>query len=106
MSERDIRLIIRKPVVTEKSNKMRESENRYVFSVEPTANKRQIKLAVEKLFEVKVVDVRTAIYRGKRSVTMNRNSLRDAFARRPRARSSPFMSALSNWIGTRFAISP
>ena len=72
MSERDVRLIIRKPVVTEKSNKMRETENRYVFSVEPAANKRQIKLAVEKLFNVKVVDVRTAIYRGKRSVTMNR----------------------------------
>ena len=72
MSERDVRLIIRKPVVTEKSNRMRETENRYVFSVEPTANKRQIKLAVEKLFNVKVIDVRTAIYRGKRSVTMNR----------------------------------
>lgn len=72
MSERDIRLIVRKPVVTEKSNRMRETENRYVFSVEPAANKRQIKIAVEKLFNVKVVDVRTAIYRGKRSVTMNR----------------------------------
>ncbi len=72
MSERDVRLIVRKPVVTEKSNRMRESENRYVFSVEPTANKRQIKIAVEKLFNVKVVEVRTAIYRGKRSVTMNR----------------------------------
>lgn len=72
MSERDVRLIVRKPVVTEKSNRMRESENRYVFSVEPAANKRQIKIAVEKLFNVKVVEVRTAIYRGKRSVTMNR----------------------------------
>ncbi len=36
------------------------------------ANKRQIKKAVEELFEVKVTDVRTAIYRGKRAVVMNR----------------------------------
>lgn len=70
--ERDIRLIIQKPVVTEKSNAMREAENRYVFRVEPSANKRQIKVAVEKLFNVKVTEVRTALYRGKKSVVMNR----------------------------------
>jgi len=72
MNEPDIRLLIQKPVVTEKSTAMREAKNRYVFRVSPKANKRQIKAAVERLFNVKVLDVRTAIYRGKRTVVMNR----------------------------------
>ena len=72
MNEPDIRLLIERPVVTEKTTAMREDKNRYVFRVSPKANKRQIKAAVEKLFSVKVLDVRTAIYRGKRTVVMNR----------------------------------
>ncbi len=72
MRGRDIRLIIQKPVVTEKSTALKEDFNRYVFRVEVKANKRQIKKAVEELFEVKVKDVRTAVIRGKRSVVMNR----------------------------------
>ena len=72
MIERDIRLLIQKPIVTEKTTAMREAANRYVFQVSTTANKRQIKAAVEKLFDVTVKDVRTAIYRGKKSVVMNR----------------------------------
>jgi large subunit ribosomal protein L23 len=69
---RDIRLIVQKPVITEKSTTLREGDNRYVFRVDVKSNKRQIKKAVEDLFEVKVKDVRTAIIRGKRSVVMNR----------------------------------
>jgi large subunit ribosomal protein L23 len=65
-------MIIQKPVVTEKSTVLKESHNRYVFRVDVKANKRQIKKAVEDLFEVKVTDVRTAIFRGKMSVVMNR----------------------------------
>jgi len=72
MRGRDIRMIIQKPVVTEKSTALKEDFNRYVFRVEVKANKRQIKKAVEELFEVKVKDVRTAVIRGKRSVVMNR----------------------------------
>ena len=72
MRGRDIRLIIQKPVVTEKSTSLKEDFNRYVFRVEVKANKRQIKKAVEELFEVKVKDVRTAVIRGKKSVVMNR----------------------------------
>lgn len=72
MRGRDIRLIIQKPVVTEKSTALKEDFNRYVFRVDVKANKRQIKKAVEELFEVKVKDVRTAVIRGKRSVVMNR----------------------------------
>ena len=68
----DIRMIIQKPVITEKGATLKETSNRYVFRVDIKANKRQIKKAVEELFDVKVTDVRTAIYRGKRSVVMNR----------------------------------
>jgi len=69
---RDIRMIIQKPVITEKGATLKEQSNRYVFRVDVKANKRQIKKAVEELFDVKVMDVRTAIYRGKRTVVMNR----------------------------------
>jgi large subunit ribosomal protein L23 len=72
MTDPDVRLIIQRPVITEKSALMRETQNRYVFRVAPTANKRQIKAAVEKLFDVRVKDVRTAVFRGKRTVVMNR----------------------------------
>jgi large subunit ribosomal protein L23 len=69
---RDIRFIVQKPVITEKGATLKDSSNRYVFRVDVRANKRQIKKAVEELFAVKVTDVRTAIYRGKKAVVMNR----------------------------------
>lgn len=72
MKDRDIRMIIEKPVITEKSTMLKEGANRFVFKVDVRANKRQIKKAVEALFNVKVIDVRTAVYRGKNSVVMNR----------------------------------
>lgn len=51
--------VIRKPLVTEKSNIGREEQNLVTFAVDPRANKHEIRLAVEQLFQVKVVDVRT-----------------------------------------------
>ncbi len=51
--------IIKAPVVTEKSAYQGQSENIYAFYVDPRANKTEIKLAIEKLFNVKVVDIRT-----------------------------------------------
>ena len=42
-----------------------ETNNRYVFKVQRKANKYQIKDAVEKMFDVKVVNVRTAVLPGK-----------------------------------------
>jgi len=68
----DIRFVIERPLLTEKGAVLKETKNRYVFRVDRNANKRQIKLAVEKLFNVKVKDVRTANYHGKVSVAMNR----------------------------------
>ena len=51
--------IIKAPVVTEKSTKLNQDENKYVFKVDPRANKYEIKNAVEKIFKVKVVDIST-----------------------------------------------
>jgi len=57
--------IIRRPIfLTEKSNTLR-SENQVVFEVSRTANKIQIKTAVQTLFNVKVKSVNTMLYRGK-----------------------------------------
>jgi large subunit ribosomal protein L23 len=72
MSGRDLRLIIQRPVITEKSTVLKEAFNRYVFHVDVKANKMQIRRAVEQMFKVKVKDVRTAVVRGKRAVVMNR----------------------------------
>ena len=50
---------------TEKSLGLRENEHCYSFEVDPEANKLQIRQAVEELFKVKVLDVRTHNVRGK-----------------------------------------
>ena len=58
--------IIRRPLVTEKSTMMREAgDNIIAFEVDTKANKIQVKTAVEELFKVKVVKVRTANVLGK-----------------------------------------
>jgi len=57
--------IIRRPIVlTEKANRLRD-QNQVVFEVSRDANKIQIRDAVEKLFNVKVVNVNTLVMRGK-----------------------------------------
>ena len=58
--------ILIKPIVTEKMTDQAEAMNRYGFVVEKTANKLQIRLAVEELYGVKVADVNTMRYAGKR----------------------------------------
>ncbi len=51
--------VIRRPLVTEKSNIGREEQNLVTFAVDPRANKHEIRRAVEHLFDVRVVAVRT-----------------------------------------------
>jgi large subunit ribosomal protein L23 len=51
--------IIRRPIVTEKSTVARETHNVVTLAVDPRASKPQIRRAVEELFEVTVLDVRT-----------------------------------------------
>ena len=50
--------IIKRPIVTEKAMKLQES-NQYCFEVDVNANKIEIKKAIEKMFEVNVLSVRT-----------------------------------------------
>jgi large subunit ribosomal protein L23 len=58
--------IIKRPLVlTEKGNTLRETENQYLFEVASTANKAQIRNAIETLFTVKVLRVHTMIVRGR-----------------------------------------
>ena len=57
--------IIKRPLMlTEKGNVLRETQNQYFFEVDRRANKIQIKEAVETLFNVKVLAVRTLVMRG------------------------------------------
>ena len=57
--------IIKRPLMlTEKGNVLRETQNPFLFEVDRRANKLQIREAVEKLFNVKVLEVRTLIVRG------------------------------------------
>jgi large subunit ribosomal protein L23 len=53
------------PRVTEKSARVGEQGNQYVFRVAPDASKSDIRAAVEELFEVKVESVRVAVVKGK-----------------------------------------
>ncbi len=57
--------VLRKPLLTEKSNNMKADKNIVCFEVDRHANKIQIKEAVEKMFGVKVVAVTTANVHGK-----------------------------------------
>lgn len=57
--------IIVRPIVTEQGMHQASSKNAYSFEVLRSANKAQIRDAVEKLYNVKVLDVRTANVKGK-----------------------------------------
>lgn len=57
--------VLVKPLLSEKSNKTRESLNKYAFVVKLTASKQDVSDAVEAMFGVKVARVHTVITRGK-----------------------------------------
>jgi large subunit ribosomal protein L23 len=57
--------VIRRPIITEKGLGVKETQRTVVFEVAKGASKTEIKEAVQKIFKVKVEDVRTAIYHGK-----------------------------------------
>ena len=56
--------VLRRPIITEKNTMLME-RGQYTFEVHPTANKIQIRAAVEELFKVSVTDVNTAIMKPK-----------------------------------------
>jgi len=57
--------LIRRPLISEKSTRLKEATNTVCFEVDRRANKIEIRRAVEKLFGVKVADVRVANRQGK-----------------------------------------
>ena len=70
--------VIQTASLTEKASLLGEKQNKYVFRVSPRANKIQIKQAIEKLFNKKVVAVNTANYAGKK-----KRERRADFGRKP-----------------------
>ena len=63
--------VIKAPVITEKGTIVAE-DGKVVFKVDPRASKQDVRRAVESLFEVKVSDVRTINYLGKRHTRFGR----------------------------------
>jgi large subunit ribosomal protein L23 len=62
---KDIYQVIKKPLITEKANILKEQSNKVAFVVAREANKAEIKEAVERLLKVKVLKVNCASMKGK-----------------------------------------
>jgi large subunit ribosomal protein L23 len=60
-----IHKVLRRPIITEKGVAKKDDERTLCFEVAPAATKTEVKSAVEKLFKVKVSEVRTATFDGK-----------------------------------------
>ena len=76
----DAREIVIRPLVTEKGTKTASNPElrAYPFEVHPNANKVQIRQAIQKIYSVRVIDVRTAAVHGKprragRGMTLTRH---------------------------------
>jgi large subunit ribosomal protein L23 len=57
--------VLKRPLITERTNELRDANNQYAFEVNLEANKVQIRHAVENLFGVRVTAVRTVTVAGK-----------------------------------------
>lgn len=57
--------IIKRPIITEKTNIQKDEHNQVTFEVDPRANRIEIRRAVEQIFKVKVDDIRTISVTGK-----------------------------------------
>ncbi len=62
---KDFHQVLKRPLITEKSTVAKEIGNQVVFEVDRRANKIEISQAVEKIFNVQVLKVRTASFKGK-----------------------------------------
>ena len=65
MSKEKLYTLIRSPSITEQTAQLGESLKQVVFKVDISANKKEIKKAVEKLFNVEVIKVTTSVVKGK-----------------------------------------
>ena len=62
---KESRQVVLRPIVTEKATALKDDRNQVSFQVALDANKVDIRRAVEKIFNVKVTDVRTQVVYGK-----------------------------------------
>jgi large subunit ribosomal protein L23 len=62
-----MKTIIKKPIISEKATGTSEKFNRFTFAVDRTANKIEIKKAVERMYGISVTEVRTMNYGGGKS---------------------------------------
>jgi large subunit ribosomal protein L23 len=58
--------VIKRPLITEKGMSLKEQQNKIILQVNPSANKHEIKKAVEEMLKVKVENVATVSMKGKR----------------------------------------
>ena len=65
MSKEKLYTLIKSPIITEQTAQLGESLKQVVFKVDISANKKEIRKAVEKLFNVEVIKVTTSIVKGK-----------------------------------------
>ncbi len=63
------RIVLKRPLLSEKSTHLQDQLNQVAFEVDQKANKTQIRQAVEKRFNVKVTQVRTMHFLGKLKTT-------------------------------------
>mgnify|MGYP001471820419 CR=1 FL=1 len=62
-----MKMILKKPHITEKTSKQQERNNQYTFMVDVNANKIEIKREIEDKFKVSVTDVNTVNYEGRKA---------------------------------------
>jgi len=62
-----MKMILRKPLITEKTSKLQEKNNQYTFLVDVNANKIEIKREIESRFRVSVTGVNTVNYEGRKA---------------------------------------
>ncbi|MGE0223378.1 MAG: 50S ribosomal protein L23 [Acetobacteraceae bacterium] len=98
MSREAMYQIIRSPVITEKATMLSE-RNQVVFRVATDATKPEIRVAVETLFGVKVVEVNTLVQKGKRKRFRGRpgqrSDVKKAFVRLAEGQSIDFTTGLA-----------
>jgi large subunit ribosomal protein L23 len=79
MKSENLYTLIHAPILSEKTMRLAEQANQYVFKVDKKSTKLQIRSAIEKMFDVKVAAVGTATLKGKVKRTKNRLGKRSDF---------------------------
>ena len=77
MSTTNLYEVIRAPRVSEKTARLQEVSNQYVFEIAKTATKADVKAAVEQIFDVKVEAVNVVNVKGKAKAFKNRQGRRN-----------------------------